>query len=128
MKYERLTTDHPESNLDTMLNSVYAKDHDAYLRFFCAGGADLGRRDVLAQQALAEIAKKYDCPATADDILDGCCIGCSGCPVDAMWAALTQAVEMRGRLSQYEDSGLSPDEVKQLAHAAEEGKQDEKDD
>lgn len=105
---ERLTTNNPQNNFETMMNYATAKDGEVILRN--ASGED----DVPLVQVLAQVAAAFDCETTAESIGDGLCMGCCACPVDALMAVGVQAVELRHRLQMYEDTGLTPNEIVRL--------------
>lgn len=103
----RLTTDTPHGNLETMMNFAYAKNGEVWLR-----GADDGKDAELC----AYIAKRAFylelCGITnKDDVIEACGAADCFCELGALFAAATQAAELRARLAAYEDTGLEPDEA-----------------
>ena len=105
---DRLTTDTPHGNFETMMNFAYAKNREVWLR-----GADDGKDAELC----AYIAKRAFylelCGITnKDDVIEACGAADCFCELGALFAAATQAAELRARLAAYEDTGLEPEEVK----------------
>lgn len=94
---KRLTTDNPDTNLDTALNFAYAHDRRVILRW--AGD----RENVDLCEYVAREAERYGCNMTAEDILEDGCIDCAGCPLGTLLTVATQAAELRGRLKGIED-------------------------
>ena len=103
----RLTTDTPHGNSERLLNLAYTKDREVWLR------VDGGRK---LTDVTAEYAKQYGCvEANPEDIMDGACLDCD-CPISLMYALAVQAAELRTRLSQYEDTGLTPEECEKSGY------------
>ncbi len=103
----RLTTDTPNGNFETMMNFAYAKNGEVWLR-----GADDGKDAELC----AYIAKRAFylelCGITnKDDVIEACGAADCFCELGALFAAATQAAELRARLAAYEGTGLEPDEA-----------------
>lgn len=94
---KRLTTDNPDTNLDTMLNFAYAKDMKVILRY----AGDKENADLC--EYVAREADRYGCNMTAEDIMEDGCIDCAGCPLGTLLTVATQAAELRGRLKKIED-------------------------
>lgn len=117
---ERLTTDNPKGNFQMMMNLAYAKDGEVWLRGGKDGDAKLF--DVLTKfcsdfcdpptENFAEAyAEAYtDCLAGYDDV----------CAIALLFAVATQAAEMRGRLQDYEYTGLTPEDINLMRKCAEE--------
>ena len=117
MPYMRMTTDEPDGNLQTLLNYAYDNDHETYLRY--AGG----RKAVpLALYIELEAHKRGCTDVRREDIIDGdACFMCDDCPLAVLNAVATQAAELRARLKEYEDTGLSPADFKKARTTAELG-------
>lgn len=103
----RLTTDKPHGNFETAMNFAYAKNGEVWLR-----GADDGKDAELC----AYIAKRAFylelCGITnKDDVIEACGAADCFCELGALFAAATQAAELRARLTAYEDTGLEPEEA-----------------
>lgn len=114
----RLTTDTPHGNLETMMNFAYAKNGEVWLR-----GADDGKDAELC----AYIAKRAFylelCGITnKDDVIEACGAADCFCELGALFAAATQAAELRARLAAYEDTGLEPEQCAKYAQAEKEGR------
>ena len=116
MKYKRLTTENPEGNIEYMLNMTKCINKEVYLR-------DLtGEGDI----SLVDYCKKEYKRLHGTDIDVG--VDEFGEYMDDnnllslfYWMAVGYA-ELRLRLTTYEDSGLSPEQVKEIAKAKEEGR------
>ena len=111
----RLTTDKPHGNCETMMNFAYAKNGEVWLR-----GADDGKDAELC----AYIAKRAFylelCGITIkDDVIEACGAADCFCELGALFAAATQAAELRARLAAYEDTGLEPEKVEAAKKIAE---------
>lgn len=114
----RLTTDTPHGNFETMMNFAYAKNGKVWLR-----GADDGKDAELC----AYIAKRAFylelCGITnKDDVIEACGAADCFCELGALFAAATQAAELRARLAAYEDTGLEPEECAKYAQAEKESR------
>lgn len=114
----RLTTDTPHGNFETMMNFAYAKNGEVWLR-----GADDGKDDELC----AYIAKRAFylelCGITnKDDVIEACGAADCFCELGALFAAATQAAELRARLAAYENTGLEPEQCAKYAQAEKEGR------
>ena len=96
---ERLTTDTPKGNFQTLMNFAYAENGEVMLRW--AGGKD----NANLREYLASEAYKYGCDQSPKDIGEGMCYGCEdpNCHIQIMLVLATQAAELRGRLKMYED-------------------------
>ena len=91
----RLTTDHPDGNLSTLLNFAYAKDRRVVLSYADEENMDLC--DYISRQS-----RQHGCDVSADDVMEGSCDNCD-CPLTVLYIAATQAAELRGRLKMIED-------------------------
>lgn len=97
---QRLTTDKPSSNVSSLLNVAYAgEDRRVKLRF--ADGQEDADLCELMEKMIAEDGRCL-CKPTAEHILDGCCFDCD-CEYGYLYAAATQAAELRARLMMIED-------------------------
>jgi len=95
---ERLTTDNPKNNTETMLNYAYAKDKQVYLRY-----GD-GEEDINLCEYISRLAAKKSCHPTPEEVLAGECMECD-CELAILYWVAVQAAELRGRLAKYEDLG-----------------------
>lgn len=109
----RLTTDTPHGNFETMMNFAYAKDGEVWIR---GAGGDGGDRKLNEYIFNVLLGDKYYCEVDhPDDVPEFCLDGCF-CELGALFAAATQAAELRARLAAYEDTGLEPEEMRELLH------------
>jgi hypothetical protein len=101
-----------------MMNFAYAKNGEVWLR-----GADDGKDAELC----AYIAKRAFylelCGITnKDDVIEACGAADCFCELGALFAAATQAAELRARLAAYEATGLEPEQCAKYAQAEKEGR------
>lgn len=109
---ERLTTDKPSGNTETMLNYArVGEDHRVKLAY------GNGQEDIDLCEYIEHEASEYYCHPTADEILDGMCFEECDCIMAILNTVATQAAELRERLKLYEDTGLMPEEVLYIKHA-----------
>lgn len=94
----RLTTDNPQGNFETMMNYAYAKDGNVTLRY----GA--GKDDIDLCEYMETVAKCQYSGLTANDYMESACLECDrDCPFGILYAVSTQAAELRARLKVFED-------------------------
>lgn len=118
---KRLTTNCPDNNLDAALNLFYIKDFETWVR---GGGDGPDYPDIRLYDFIRKSAKillpDLDFPTDDDGVdyamgellLDG-----PDEPTGLLALLYTAAwsyAELRGRLMQYEDTGLTPEEVSTL--------------
>ena len=123
---KRLTTNCPDNNLDAALNLFYIKDFEAWVR---GGGDGPDYPDIRLYDFIRKAAKillpDLDFPMDDDGVdyamgellLDG-----PDEPTGLLALLYTAAwsyAELRGRLMQYEDTGLMPEEIDMDHEAAE---------
>jgi hypothetical protein len=123
---KRLTTNCPDNNLDAALNLFYIKDGEAWVR---GGGDGPDYPDIRLYDFIRKAAKillpDLDFPMDDDGVdyamgellLDG-----PDEPTGLLALLYTAAwsyAELRGRLMQYEDTGLTPEEINDLASVRE---------
>ena len=103
--FERLTTDTPENNVQTMFSMVYGKDGWQYIRH--------GDDGMLTTDFCLMLCKERGCMAqddmpitneAKDEMLCDCVF--EGCPVATIYAALSGFCHVRDRLKMYEDAGI----------------------
>ena len=97
---KRLTTDHPKTNTEVLLNYAQARDREVVLLY-----AD-GRTNVNLYEYIAKLATEKGCFCTADDVRDGGACSCEcdcDCEVLILNTVAIQAAELRARLKYYED-------------------------
>lgn len=127
---KRLTTNCPDSNLDAALNLFYIKDFETWVR---GGGDSPDYPDIRLYDFIRKAAKillpDLDFPMDDDGVdyamgellLDG-----PDEPTGLLALLYTAAwsyAELRGRLMQYEDTGLTPEEIDMDHEAAEQLRQ-----
>lgn len=93
--YKRLTTNEPQSNVETMLNYARCKDKEVFV--YDEQGNDVKLTEYIAKHAQEE------CEVTAEDIMEGCCFECMDCPLGILNTVAIQAAELRHRLAELED-------------------------
>ena len=116
---KRLTTDNPTDNIEASLNLFYVRDGDAFIR---GGGdapdyADISVTDFIRKTArtlcpdmlLPESAEEISF-AMAEYLFDGY-EEPSGL-IALLYTAAWSYAELRERLKAYEDTGLTPEEIK----------------
>ena len=119
----RLTTDKPDGNFETALNMFYAKDGTTWVR---GGGPAPDYQDVELNEWIRSIVKKLGADIEVDGVSDEelnmtmaeITIFDGLEDIDGLIAMLYNAAwafsELNARLMDYEDSGLTPEEVKEL--------------
>lgn len=109
IEMERVITDTPNSNTETMLNYAFVKDKNVALRY--ADGED----DIDLCEYVSRLAKKKGCNISPESIMEGSCIECGcvdcDCEVGILYVVAVQAAELRQRLKSYVDTGLTPEEI-----------------
>jgi len=123
MSLERLTTDDPQDNVQTMNNILINKDGWSYLRD--------GGQGVPITTFCLDICKQLKCRAVKrarlksetdrDVFLCDCCLF-KNCAVANLYAALCGYGRIHDRLQMWEDLGLDFDRTKELAEADKEGR------
>lgn len=93
--YKRLTTNEPQSNVETMLNYARCKDKEVFI--YDEQGNDVKLTEYIAKHAQEE------CGVTAEDIMEGCCFECMDCPLGILNTIAIQAAELHYRLAELED-------------------------
>ena len=126
---KRLTTNCPDNNLDAALNLFYVKDFETWVR---GGGDGPDYPDIRLYDFIRKAAKillpDLDFPMDDDGVdyamgellLDG-----PDEPTGLLALLYTAAwsfAELRGRLMQYEDTGLTPERCAEFARADAEGR------
>ena len=116
---KRFVTDNPQDNMENMLNLVFIKDSEVYVR-----GAGKDFTDCrLIDFACAMCAKSEDCNGSVmqeikDDIdtFGDVMMDCSmdGCEIADAYFALIGFAEVRERLREYENTGIMPDEIQKM--------------
>jgi len=108
MEYKRLTTEDPKGNYQCLHNMTVIKDKEVYIRDY-DNGFDLSIVDYCKKEC------KSKCDINIDAKVDefGEYMDCD-CPITLLFHMAVGHSELRSRLSNYEDSGLSPEGVKEL--------------
>lgn len=109
----KLVTDNPKSNFETMLNMVYNKDEWQHIRHGEEGMSTVDfctmlcfERDCLQHPESLTVEAK-------DALLQECAF--DNCPIATIYAALSGFGHVRDRLRMYEDAGMMPPEAKENA-------------
>lgn len=115
-----LVTDNPQNNTENMLNLVFVKDKEVWVRY---GGED-GQDCPLTSFCMRLCNEYSECLYsslsfyenedldTIGDVLMDC--SADGCPIGTIYFAMIQAAELRERLRLYENHGVMPDELERL--------------
>jgi hypothetical protein len=110
MEYKRLTTDNPEGNYEHTLNITKVINKEVYLR-------DIGEGDInLVDYCKTIYKREYDIEIDASAEEFGEYMDDDSLLSLFYWMAVGHA-ELGLRLSAYEDSGLSPEQVQEFAKA-----------
>jgi hypothetical protein len=102
---KRLTTDNPQGNFEMAMNYVFDKDREAFIRHD-------GRTDnVPLWQYIDRLCEERGCEIESpqgSEQTDWRCCDCTmdgeACPISMMYTFACQAVQLRGRLREYEDA------------------------
>ena len=114
---KRLTTDNPQSNVETAWNLFYIKNHETWVR---GGGPEPEYVDISLYDWARRIIEIHglDIDTSDNDMLGYClyerlfdCVDTMEGVVAHLYTAAWAYAELRERLSSYEDTGLEPDEV-----------------
>lgn len=102
---ERLTTDNPQGNFETVLNYVYSKDGIAYIR---SDGAtddvplhEWAKRECIARGCDKSLGETME---EIDEAICDCAFDCPECPIFLAYIFACQACHLRDRLKRYEDA------------------------
>ena len=126
---KRLTTNCPDNNLDAALNLFYIKDFETWVR---GGGDGPDYPDIRLYDFIRKAAKTLlpDLDFPMDD--DGVDYAMGELLLDGpdeptgllalLYTAAWSYAELRGRLMQYEDTGLTPERCAEFARADAEGR------
>ena len=103
---KRLTNDHPTGNFETMLNYVFSKDGQAYIRSDGVGDQPVLLTSWIRRQCIAHGCDEFpdETPEEIDQMICDCAIDYSDCPVFLAYIFACQAVHMRDRCKTYEDA------------------------
>ena len=116
---KRLTTDTPKDNLEAALNLFYIKDHETWVR---GGGPGPEYADVSLFSFIRDVVKTHipdvELPEDDDDLsnmmpewlMDG--IDSAEGIVALLYTAAWAYAELRHKLMRYEDTGLTPEEIR----------------
>lgn len=112
---DRLTTDNPKNNVETMRNMIYNVDGWAYIRH--------GENGMMIQDFVLDMCSQSGCemcasvaggtPEQKDEFLCDCVF--EVCPYADTYAALCGYSAIRNRLKMYEDAGIVLPEGKKNA-------------
>ena len=120
--FERITTENPQGNMGNMFNATKIINREVYLRDW-NGEGDLNLVDFCKARYKEiwgeDFDKEMDEKVGAEDFgeyMDDDSL------LSAFYWITVGYAELRSRLAAYEDSGLSPEEVQELAKAEAEGR------
>lgn len=100
----RLTTDAPAGNFETILNFVYVKDGWAYIRHDGEEGSVPLTQWAKAQCILHGCEEfSAETPQEIDEAISDCMMDFPDCPIALAYCFASQAVHLRSRLKMYED-------------------------
>lgn len=109
---KRLTTDCATGNFEVSMNYVFGKDGWAHIV------SDGEHENVPLTTWAKEQCIKRGCdefpgetPEEIDQTLCDCLMDGDGCPIALAYCFASQACHLRDRLKQYEDIGLTPEEI-----------------
>ena len=104
---KKLITDNPQSNTETMLNYAYVEDKWVKIR-----GMEKPFMQYIREQCQHQGCNlsELDDMETAENVTD-CAFSNPECPIFMLFTTATQAAELRGRLKEYENTGLTPQEA-----------------
>lgn len=104
---DRLTTDNPQTNVETMMNMVYGKDGWGYIRH---GDEDMKITDFCMMLCCINECTCPPSPLDSDERKDEHFFECAfdGCMIASVYAALCGFCHVRSRLKMYEDAGMWP--------------------
>lgn len=107
-KFIRLVTEKTEGNYQYLHNMTVIKDKEVYLRDF-NGEGDLNLMEFCNRQCKEKCGREpIDAPAEEyGDYMDCDCV------VSDFYAMAVGHAELRAKLGRYEDSGLSPEDLKE---------------
>ena len=114
---KKLVTDTPADNGEMMLNLIFVKDKEVWVRYGSEAGEDCTlvefcRRLCAACGTCSYEEVPYQTGDDLDDIGD-ILMDCSidGCPVGTVYFAMIQAAELQERLRMYENHDVLPDDL-----------------
>ena len=114
---KKLVTDTPADNGEMMLNLIFVKDKEVWVRYGSEAGevctlVEFCRRLCAACGTCSYEEVPYQTGDDLDDIGD-ILMDCSidGCPVGTVYFAMIQAAELQERLRMYENHDVLPDDL-----------------
>ena len=102
-----------------MMNFAYAKNGEVWIRGAGGDGGDMKLNEYIFDVLQGD---KYYCEVDHPDDVPEFCLDACFCELGALFAAATQAAELRARLAAYEDTGLEPEQCAKYAQADIEGR------
>lgn len=111
MQMKPMVTDNPAGNFETVLNYVYDKDGEAYIRVTEEGCmlTEWIRRQCISSGC--EAMELATTSADVDETICDCAFDNPDCLLFILYVCACQAVHLRSRLKRYESSGIMPDEL-----------------
>lgn len=118
---ERLTTDNPSGNFETMLNFVHGKDGWAHV--YDADGKEVNLITWALNHCHDRGCDDFQCETLEeyDEALCSCMMDYMDCSVAMAYCFGNQAVHLRSRLKMYEDA-MPLERVQELAQAEKDGR------
>lgn len=112
---DKLVTDNPQGNFSFMLNYVFSRDGQAYIRTDEDGNGVLLTEWMKAQCIAHGCTELEDVNVEdIDEIISDCAFDFDSCPLFVLYTCACQAVHLRDRLRLYEDTDIFPADIEQL--------------
>ena len=112
---DKLVTDKPQGNFSFILNYVFSRDGQAYIRTDEDGNGVLLTEWMKAQCIAHGCTELEDVNVEdIDEIISDCAFDFDNCPLFVLYTCACQAVHLRDRLRLYEDTDIFPADIEQL--------------
>ena len=112
---DKLVTDNPQGNFSFILNYVFSRDGQAYIRTDEDGNGVLLTEWMKAQCIAHGCTELEDVNVEdIDEIISDCAFDFDSCPLFVLYTCACQAVHLRDRLRLYEDTDVFPADIEQL--------------
>lgn len=116
---DKLVTDKPKDNFSFVLNYVFSRDGQAYIRTDEDGNGVLLTQWMKAQCIAHGCTELEDVNVEdIDEIISDCAFDFDICPLFVLYKCACQAVHLRDRLKAYEDTGFMPDQLRNFQKEA----------
>ena len=116
---DKLVTDKPKDNFSVILNYVFSRDGQAYIRTDEDGNGVL-LTEWMKSQCIAHGCTELE-DVNVDDIdelISDCAFAFYSWPLFVLYTCACQAVHLRDRLRLYENTGTFPSDIERLKEAA----------